>query len=246
MKLAGLTPCSFVDDPDHLAAVVFTPGCNMRCFYCHNASIACKTNDAGPDVSDVFDLLRRRKGMLESVVISGGEPTLQDGLGDFCARVKDLGYRVKLDTNGTNPDVLAGLIARREVDYVAMDVKAPQGRYERICRKAVDVRAVEESVLQLLTGRVGYEFRTTFAPPLRSSDVCRIATWIAGARRYVLQQYKPQLAQRPAPLAHTDAYVLHAAALVKPFVEEVCLRGLDAGTYVPREPRRPAPLAETA
>ncbi len=245
MKLAGLMPCSFVDYPDHLSAVVFAPGCNMKCFYCHNAQIAsCNGLEQSVQVPDVLDLLRRRRGMLEAVVVSGGEPTLQPGLTGFCRQVKDLGYRVKLDTNGTCPDVLAELIRRRLVDYVAMDIKAPQGRYRRICRTDVDLRAVDESILQLLTGRVDYEFRTTFAPPLRSNDICRIATWISGARRYFLQQYKPQLAQKPAPRAHTDAYVLHAAGLVSPFVRHVGVRGLSQGSYV--SDRAQASLAETA
>lgn len=243
MNLAGLTPCSFVDYPDRLAAVAFTSGCNMKCFYCHNAQL---TAPAAPRVetSALFDLLERRRGMLDALVITGGEPTLQDDLPDFCRRVKEMGYLVKLDTNGTNPDVLGQLIARRWVDYVAMDVKAPQQRYRRIARTDVSTDAVDESILQLLTGRVDYEFRTTFAPPLRSSDICRIASWIAGARRYVLQQYKPRLAHGPAPLAHTDAYVLHAARLIEPFVREVSVRGLSQGQYVPEA--RGRSLANTA
>jgi pyruvate formate lyase activating enzyme len=205
MRIAAMHKCSFVDYPAHLAAVVFTPGCNLRCHYCHNPSLLADPA-AGQmliEPAAVLDFLALRRGLLDGLVITGGEPTLQKGLGEFCAAVHELGLLVKLDTNGTRPAVLAELIARRRVDFVAMDVKAPLGLYDEVCGCTVDTEAIGESIRLLLAGQVEYEFRTTFAPPLTAGDMVALAAQVRGARRYVIQQYRPpagvsQRARRPA------------------------------------------------
>ena len=190
MKIAGIQKCSMVDYPGKMSAVVFTRGCNLDCYYCHNHWLIPDSDEALHREEDVMRFLERRVGRLDAVVVSGGEPTLQRDLEGFIRKVRDLGYPIKLDTNGTNPDVLRRLVDEGLLDYVAMDVKAPRERYQEICG-AVDVDAVDASIQILLEGRVDYEFRTTLAPELTDSDIERIGVWILGARRHVLQQFRP-------------------------------------------------------
>ncbi len=192
MKIAGLQPCTLQDFPGHIAAVVFTPGCNMNCHYCHNPALLKADAGQGPhDADSILRWLHRRQGKLTGLVISGGEPTLQQGLEEFIVHVRDTGMAVKLDTNGTRPKVLASLIDKGLLDYVAMDLKAPQDRYKDVCGVEVNGEDVEESARLLLEDRVPYEFRTTFSPLLSPEDVLRMASSIQGANRWVLQQYRP-------------------------------------------------------
>ena len=143
MRIAGLERCSLIDYPGKMAAVVFTPGCNLDCFYCHNRTLLAPsaTFNAIP-FPDVLDWLRKRQGLLDAVVISGGEPTLQADLDDFVREVRAMDYAVKLDTNGTRPAVLAFLIDEGLLDYIAMDIKAPPDKYESICGVPVDHNAI--------------------------------------------------------------------------------------------------------
>ena len=230
MRIAGLQKCSFVDYPGKLAAAVFTPGCNLDCFYCHNRRLLGGAARERIDPDDVLAFLAERQGLLDGLVVSGGEPTLQRGLADFLRRVRELsGYAVKLDTNGTNPARLRRLVDAGLVDFVAMDVKAPLDGYEAICGRAVDTRAIEASIDLLLGGRVEYEFRTTLAPPLTAGDVMRIAVRIRGARRYAVQQYRRPQAPRAAPALPDplpDAYVWACAEAARPFVQQCTVRGL--------------------
>ncbi len=247
MKIAGLEKCSFVDYPGCLSAVVFTPGCNMNCFYCHNRQLigrgaeAAAANAKPLTVESVMGLLARRRGMLDAVVITGGEPTLQPGLEAFIAAVRAMGFRVKLDTNGTNPDLLEALLDERLVDFVAMDVKAPTDLYEEICGSRVDQPAISRSIALLMEGRCCYEFRTTFAPPLTAEDILRIALRIRGAASYVLQQYRPQTdddARCDAPPPHSDAYIRAAAEMLRPFVRHCSVRGIGQPAATTATPQR--------
>lgn len=193
MRIANLQKTSFIDYPGKLAAIVFTQGCNFRCPYCHNPELVDPAQWRDVIALDaVLDFLERRRGKLEAVVITGGEPTLQKGLAEFVAAVKQLGFLVKLDTNGTAPDLLASLIDRRLLDYVAMDIKAPLDRYGLVTRCGVDLAAVAASIDLLLGGDVAYEFRTTLVEELLSvDDVLAIAQRIRGARLYALQNFRP-------------------------------------------------------
>ncbi len=230
MRIAGLQKCSFVDYPGKLAAVIFTPGCNLDCFYCHNRRLLEGAARERIDPDDVLAFLAERQGLLDGLVVSGGEPTLQRGLADFLRRVRELsGYAVKLDTNGTNPARLRKLVDAGLVDFVAMDVKAPLDRYEEVSGRAVDTRAIAASIDLLLGGPVAYEFRTTLAPPLSVEDVIRIAVRIRGARSYAVQQYRrpqqaPAGAALPDPLP--DAYVAACAQAARPFVQQWIARGV--------------------
>lgn len=191
MKIAGIEKLSFVDYPGMLSAVFFTPGCNMNCYYCHNRSLIAPEPAAtwfGEKVA--MACLDERAGFLDAVAITGGEPTLQADLPDFIRRVREKGYLVKLDTNGTNPSMLAELLREELIDYVAMDVKAPPHRYERVSGVQTDLAAIDASISLILASSAAHEFRTTAAPQLDAEDIVAIAHWIQGANRYVLQQYR--------------------------------------------------------
>ena len=189
MRIAALQKTSFVDFPGKIAAVVFTQGCNFKCFYCHNGGlINCEACAQAIRPSQVIKYLHERRGLVDAVVLSGGEPTLQPGLAHFIAKLKAMDYEVKLDTNGTRPAILASLINGGLLDYVAMDIKAPTDKYESVCGVAVDLGTVNASADLLLSGHVDYEFRTTVVPQFDQTDILAISELIRGARSYVLQQ----------------------------------------------------------
>lgn len=227
MRIAGLQKCSMVDYPGKLAAVVFTSGCNLDCFYCHNRGLIAGSETLIP-ADTVLSWLGRRRGLVEAVVVSGGEPTLQPGLADFLQCVRNMEFLTKLDTNGTQPEILSQLIERHLLDFVAMDIKAPVGQYEQItCRPDFDA-AVERSIDLLMASHVRYEFRTTFSPPLKMQDIVAIAKRIKGAKRYALQQYRRDAACgfTDLPDPHPESYVHEAAEAAKCYVHNCEVRGL--------------------
>ena len=236
MRIAGLGKTSLVDYPGKIAAVVFSPLCNFDCYYCHNRSLIRNIpEDQVISEEEVFAYLRKRVGKLDGVVLTGGEPTLQPDLIDFAGRVKALGYTVKLDTNGSDPQALRDAVHSGYFDYIAMDIKAPRERYREICGVDVDMDAVGESVDLLMEDAIPYEFRTTVIPRLTRTDIVAIGRWIEGARQYALQQYqRPEfseevidlrLGERPYPAEELEA-MRQAAA---PYVETCLLRGVVEG-----------------
>jgi len=194
VNLKGWIRTSLIDFPDHIATVLFTAGCNFRCPMCHNADLVLRPEEL-PDVpeGEVWAFLDRRAGLVDGVAITGGEPTLQSDLVPFLRRLRKRGLAVKLDTNGYRPEVLEALLAEGVVDYVAMDIKGPPGKYALLAgRDGLDLGRLERSVDLLRGGTVLYEFRTTVVPGLLDEeDVEEIARWITGASRYVLQQFRP-------------------------------------------------------
>lgn len=223
MLIAGFRKTSFVDFPGKISAVVFTPGCNMRCWYCHNSHI-----NAGEvtlvEESEVMDYLRRRRDMLDGVVISGGEPTLQKDLRGFIVQLRELGYPIKLDTNGTNPRILAGLMSDGLLDYVAMDIKAPLSRYKVMTCTDDDIAAIRQSINLLINGGVEYEFRTTFAPGLAPDDMEELTADIAGASRLFIQQYRRVSDGSPDPLPPSE--LERAAEIARRTIPDCRIRGL--------------------
>lgn len=202
MDIAYLQGTSLIDYPGKVAAVLWTVGCNLRCPFCYNAELVLpELSRALPKLppEGVLARLRERKGFLDGLVVTGGEPTLQPDLLPFLREVKALGLKVKLDTNGTHPDVVARLLEAELVDHVALDVKAPFERYdeyvgmETIAARARPgddvVHAVRESIARVRAHAPDYEFRTTVAPGLTGEDLLAIAREIRGARRYVLQRF---------------------------------------------------------
>lgn len=192
MNINGFQKLTLLDFPGKVAAIVFTPGCNFRCPFCHNASLVTHI-DLSERISedDVLSYLNKRKGLLDGVCITGGEPLLQNDVNDFIKKVKDMGYGVKLDTNGSNPQKLKELIDNGLVDYVAMDIKNSKEKYPLTAGCTVDVDAVSKSVELLLFDAVDYEFRTTVVHPLHTvEDIAAVAEWIKGAKRYFIQGFK--------------------------------------------------------
>jgi pyruvate formate lyase activating enzyme len=211
MRVKTWVQMTLADYPRRIAASLFTGGCNFRCPNCHNRGLVLAPAHL-PDVplGEIWAFLEARRGLLDGVVISGGEPTLQPDLFPFCRRVREMGYAVKLDTNGYRPDVLEA--ALETVDYVAMDVKAPLDAYARATGVDVDTTRIEQSVSLLLGAEISFEFRTTVVPGLlEEQEVSAIAAWLAGrsadpgAVRYYLQQFVPRNTLDPA-LLHLIPY----------------------------------------
>lgn len=204
MKLAGMQKLTLLDYPGKAAATVFTPGCNLRCPYCQNTELV--TGATLPDGStifpampeqELFDLLQKRHGLLDGVCITGGEPTLQPDLAAFCQRIHEMGFLVKLDTNGTQPQRLQVLLSQKLVDYVAMDVKNAPPQYARTCGLAdMELGAIADSMDALAASDVPYEFRTTVTFELHQRvDLLQIAEWLRDAPAWYLQSYRdsPQI-----------------------------------------------------
>ena len=192
MEIAGLQKTSTLDFPKKLAAVIFAAGCNYRCFYCHNRNIL----DRPPliDEAEVWAFLEKRRGLLDAVVFTGGEPTLQKDLLWQLNRAKKLGYSVKLDTNGSRPEVLRSAIGAGLVDYVAMDYKAPFEMYPEICR--APSTGVRESLDILLASDVAWELRTTLVPQLGTEELRAMARAVPELEKWYLQLYREQEGDR--------------------------------------------------
>jgi pyruvate formate lyase activating enzyme len=231
MEIHGFVKTTLLDYPGHLAATIFTGGCNFRCPFCHNASLVLSPA-AQPvfDEEQVFDTLRKRTGILEGVCITGGEPTLYSGLTGFIRRIKELGYLVKLDTNGNNPHIIKELVKNGYLDYVAMDIKNSRANYGLSNGlSGFDTRRIEESVSFLLSGSVEYEFRTTVVREHHTGkDMLEIGKWLEGAEAYFLQPYKDSgdviLSGLTAPSkTDMDSY----KDLLKPYIKNVEIRGIN-------------------
>lgn len=192
MRVAGLQKLTLLDFPGRTAATVFTPGCDFRCPFCHNADLVAGGGEAGDiPAEEVLAFLEKRQGLLDGVCVTGGEPLMQPGLAEFCAAARELGFAVKLDTNGSFPDRLRALLNAGLVDYVAMDVKNAPARYaETVGVAALDLEPVRASIDLLLGGGVPFEFRTTVVRELHTADDLRaLAQWIEGAPAWFLQSY---------------------------------------------------------
>ncbi len=199
MKIGGLIKFTLIDYPGHVAAVVFTQGCNFRCRYCHNPELVYPhlLQESMPK-EDVLSFLRKRKGSLEGVVITGGEPTLHLGLIDFMAEIKALGYKIKLDTNGTKPEVLQEAIERQLVDFVAMDLKAPLEKYSLITGVEFDPKIIQKSMDMIVASGLPYEFRTTYDKEvLTDEDIQSISASVQG-KNYRVQECLPVAKEKAA------------------------------------------------
>lgn len=204
MKYAGMINQSLVDYPGEIAAVLFTRGCNLRCPFCHNPDLLVKPRILVKplDIEEIIDALLKRRGFLDGAVISGGEPTLNEGLPLDIKRIKSIGFLVKLDTNGTNPAMLQSLIDQDYLDYVAMDIKSPLDyrKYRAACGRlsSEDFFSIRSSIHLLRNSGTTVEFRTTVVPVLHTpEDIIEIAQYIEGAELYTLQQFNPRVTLEP-------------------------------------------------
>ena len=192
MRIDGLQTLTLLDYPGKVACTVFTSGCNMRCPFCHNASLVCGEVPPFMEKEEFFAFLKKRTGVLDGVCVTGGEPLLQEGLIPFLLEVKEKGFTTKLDTNGLLHDRLRAVVEAGAVDYVAMDIKNCKARYaETAGVPGLDLAPIEKSVQVLMEGSVDYEFRTTVVKELHNkADFDEIGRWLKGAKRYFLQSFK--------------------------------------------------------
>jgi pyruvate formate lyase activating enzyme len=248
MLFGGLQKFSLLDYPDYLSAIIFTQGCNFYCQFCYNPMLV-RPNRQGkfsdkknkspqgdkrkghPNLreDDLFLFLKTRAGKLEAVVISGGEPTLQPDLVEFLAKIKKLGFLVKLDTNGSRPEVIAKLIKNKLVDYLAMDIKAPAKKYGKVTGKKVDFNKIKKSVKLIIMSKLPYEFRTTVVPGLiNKDDLIKIGELITGADKWYLQQFKSNTPLVNQKLVGRKPYVLpemeEMAEIVRKYVKKCEVR----------------------
>ena len=230
MKIGTIQKFSLIDYPGKLSAVIGTQGCNMRCFWCHNCYLI--PRDYPPsfepfEEDDFFQFLKERVNFLDAVVISGGEPTLHPDLLEFCERIKALGFCVKLDTNGTNPEMLQQLIDASLLDYVAMDIKTYADQYDTLCKEKIEMDDILDSVDIIQSANLPYEFRTTCVKPF----VCRdniedVAKMIRGAKVYYLQKCNEQKNKNEIDYyqAADDAELTELKFIAAPYVDMCAIR----------------------
>lgn len=231
MEIHGFLKTTLLDYPGQVACTVFFGGCNFRCPYCHNGDLVLspKTLPLIPE-EDIFSHLKKRQGILDGVCITGGEPTLQPDLEHFLVKIKDLGYRIKLDTNGSRPKVLKSLCKKGLVDYVAMDIKHAPKHYPDICSVPdLSMEPIRESVSFLLEGTIPYEFRTTVVKELHTKeDFEQIGAWIAGADAYYLQAYREtEQVIHPIFSSYEKKELEEIRSLLKKYLSHVEIRGVD-------------------
>jgi len=231
MQINGFNKTTLLDYPGHLASTIFLGGCNMRCPFCHNASLVTNvsTQPIIP-VEEVLSYLDKRKNILEGVCITGGEPTLYHDLPEFIASIKALGFKVKLDTNGTHPTMLRALINDSLLDYVSIDIKNSPAKYGVTAGVSdFDITPILESMSILLTGTLDYEFRTTIVKELHTEeDILSIGQWLQGATAYYLQCYKDSGdILSPGWSSPSPETLAHYAALLSPYLKHVYVRGIE-------------------
>lgn len=229
MKIHGLQKLTLLDYPGYTACTVFLAGCDLRCPFCHNADLLDASADALMDDGELLDFLKKRTGLLDGVAFTGGEPLLRRELPELMEKIRRLGYRIKLDTNGCHPAPLRTVLDRGLVDYVAMDIKNSPERYAQTVGTAhVDMDTINESISLLMTRAPDYEFRTTVVAQLHDEESFRqIGPWLRGAKRYFLQAFADR---DSVPFAGFTApsreEMSRYAQIVKPFIPSVETRGI--------------------
>lgn len=230
MHFCGINKTTLLDYPGHVAATLFTGGCNMRCPFCQNSGLVLEPESL-PKITEeeVILFLRKRKGILDGICITGGEPTLQPDLEDFICRIKELGYLVKLDTNGYRPQTLERLLERKLPDYVAMDIKASRERYGAACGlPEANLSLIDRSVELLKASTIPNEFRTTVVKGIHTvEEFTAIGRWLQGCRAYILQSFRDGESVMQRGLAEFDREQLEEMRTrVAEYIPSVALRGI--------------------
>lgn len=227
----GFQKLTLLDYPGKIACTVFMGGCNFRCPFCQNAGLVLEPEkEPVIDVEEVLRVLKKRQGILEGVCITGGEPTLFSELKDFIKKIKELGYDVKLDTNGYRPEVLKELHEESLIDYVAMDIKNAPAKYaETVGLSQMKIERIKESVEYLMNSGLDYEFRTTICKELHSEkEIKEIGTWIAGCKRYFLQSYQEsEHVISPIFSSYSKEELEELAKILRRWIPTVQIRGVD-------------------
>lgn len=215
MRIAQIQKTSLIDYPAKISAIIFTQGCNLACPYCHNPELVDPKRFTPPlPEGEVIAFLKKRIGQIDAVVVTGGEPTIHGDLVEFLGTIKALGYLIKLDTNGTDPDMLRNVIRKGVADYIAMDIKTLPEKYGVVTRTPVYAGAIESSIEAIMESPVAYEFRTTLSRSLLTpADVIGIGHRIRTARLYVLQQFSPS--------KHVDGAFLYETGFTREELSEV-------------------------
>ncbi|KPJ71870.1 anaerobic ribonucleoside-triphosphate reductase activating protein [Parcubacteria bacterium DG_74_3] len=231
MEIGGLQKLTLIDYPRKIACTVFLTGCNFLCPWCYAREFVLPEEiKKQPKISEkeFFQFLKERKGLLEGVVLCGGEPTIHHKLPTFIKKIKKMNYLVKLDTNGSNPKMMGKLISEKLIDYVAMDVKLPKERYSQVFSKNAKIKDIEESIKILKKGKVDYEFRTTIVPTIhKKEDIIKIVRWIKPAKRYFLQNFRPEKTIDPffeTIKPYPESYLLEIQKIIAPFFEACQVR----------------------
>lgn len=231
MQIHGFNKTTLLDYPGHVAATIFTGGCNFRCPFCQNGDLVLRPAQI-PLIAeeDILQTLRKRKGILTGVCITGGEPTLQPDLSDFLKKIKELGYLIKLDSNGYRPDVLETLHAERLLDYIAMDIKTSPENYGAVAGiRHLDLGKIQASVDFIRNSGIMYEFRTTVVRELHTaSDFRRIGKWLQGCNAYFLQSYQESDGViSPVFSSYEKKELENFLEILRPYIPNVSLRGVD-------------------
>ncbi len=226
MHIAGLQKMTLLDFPGRVAATVFLPGCNFRCPFCHNSPLLRGIDELSEE--DFFAYLKKRRGLLDGVAVTGGEPTLQPDLEEFLGKIKALGFGVKLDTNGSQPQHIDKLLQKGLIDYIAMDIKNSPEKYERTSGTTGILGAVQESVELIRSSGVGHEFRTTVVAELHEeADIHAIGQWLRGAGAYYLQCFVDSGDILCPGLHAPDKAILeHYLAIAGSYIPNTHLRGI--------------------
>jgi len=230
MKIGGFQKTSLLDFPDTISAIIWTNDCNFRCPFCYNKNLVFGNAESIPE-KEIISFLEKRKGLIEGIVISGGEPFLQKDLIDFIKRVKNIGYLIKIDTNGSFPLKIKQLFDEELIDYISMDIKAPKNKYNQLSGVNVAILKIEKSIELIKDRAPNYEFRTTFVPKLlKKEDVIEIGKWLEGAEKYYLQQFKnnpPLVSSEFNDIApYPKEYVIETLEAIKPFFKFCDVRGV--------------------
>jgi len=230
MILGGLQKTSLIDFPGKISCVIFFAGCNFDCPFCHNPELAKGSPSVWIDENDVYDFLEKRKGFLDGVVISGGEPTLCEDLFTLCERIKGMGYPIKLDTNGSRPRTIHRLIDENLIDYIAMDIKTDPFNYEPFIQNNCNPDNILSSIRIIMQSNILYEFRTTCIKPLVDASIIeRISRLVEDSMLYALQQFHNNRVLHPEffleeDRAYDDDELMHLKSIAEPWVQKCIVR----------------------
>lgn len=230
MNIRGLQKTSLIDYSPYTVSVIFTGGCNFKCPFCHNPELVLRYKEL-PEIkpTDILKLLSEKKQWIDGVCISGGEPCMQKDLPDFIKALKELNLLVKLDTNGSFPDILRYLIENKLLDYIAMDIKAPLEKYDKLAGVEVNKEKIKKSIEIIKNSGIDYEFRTTAVPGLiRKKEIFKIAKWLKNSKRFCIQQFQSNVALVSKEFEKLEPYkqeeLQQMADIAKPYFKEVIVR----------------------
>jgi len=222
MVISGLVKSSIIDYPKKIAAVVFTHGCNFRCGYCHNPDLVAEVAKNIIVEEEILNFLKSRRNILDGLVITGGEPLIHKDIGDFLLKIKEMGYLIKLDTNGYNPDFLERIIQNNLVDYVAMDIKTSLEKYSEVVGVDLDFHNIAKSINLIMRKARDYEFRSTLLPKHHNEDTIKqMVSLVSGAKRFYIQSFRNSVTLKSDYLLEKTFTIVELKKIEKMFINNV-------------------------